>query len=250
MKELKLFIVDDEKKIRNLIKNILELNFPLASIVGEADNVQEAVKLIQTISPDVILLDIQIIGGTGLEVLKQLKPYNFKVIFITAFDQFAVQAFKFSATDYIVKPIVASELIDALTKVSTQLSEEDHTLKLEALLDNITSLKKDSKRIVLNSNEKTDVVPVSDIVKCEAEGNYTRFILVSKKPILVCKPIKEYEDMLTPFSFFRSHNSCLINLFHVDHVDKKNYKLVMKDGTESLVSNRRLPELITALNRL
>lgn len=250
LQPIRVILVDDEKRIRVSLLNILKLHYPQAQVVAEADSVASAREVLSTQQADLVLLDIKLPDGSGFDVLQAFLPLRFRVIFITAFDQFAVQAFKFSAIDYLMKPVIPAELVSALDRVQEQLSAESLDLKLQTLMQNMSQANA-PKKIVLNTHETVHVVSVADIVRCEADRNYTRFILAGAKPVFVSGSLIEYEEMLQAHGFFRSHHSHLINLAHVDRYEKKDGgRLIMKDGSEALVSVRRRDELMSALGRI
>lgn len=243
---MKIIIIDDEKRIRTSLIHVLQLHYPGATVIGEAENIQTALELISVENPDVILLDIKMPGGTGFDLLKQLNPVKFKIIFITAFDHYAVNAFKFSAIDYLLKPVIPEDLVHALNAAKEKINEELETIKLKNLLDN---LKQEDKKIVLNTQEATHVINVNDIVRCEADRNYTRFFLSNTKTILVSGGLKEYEEMLKPFGFIRPHHSHVVSLNFITKLEKKNNSLILKDGSEVPVSIRKHPELSAILSK-
>lgn len=248
MSILKIIIVEDEKRIRASLRNILSLHFPEGEVIAEAGDVNSAIDVIKQLSPDVVLLDIKIGGGSGFDILRKLMPVDFKVIFITAFDEYAVQAFRFSAMDYLLKPVIPEELVKALNLVRSQ-KETDARLKI--LLHNKEHSSHELKKVVLNSHDKIDVIDVNQIIRCEADGNYTHFTIHDRKGIISSRPLKEYEEMLVPYGFFRSHHSHLINLAYIERLEKKDGgKLIMKDGSVALVSARRYSDLVSAINQL
>lgn len=247
---MKIIIVDDEKRIRNTLANILKLHSPTSEVVAEAEDIASAENAIHEHKPDVVLLDIKMPGGTGFDLLKKLMPLNFKVIFITAHDEFAIQAFKFSAIDYLLKPVVPAELMEALHRLELQLNQDSTNAKLEMLFSNM-SITGNNKKITLNSQDKTHFVSPNDIIRCEADRNYTVFELVDKRKLIVSKSLKEFEESLKPYGFFRSHHSYLVNLSFIDHIDKKDGGiLIMKDGSVTPVSERKYADLVAAMSRL
>ncbi len=251
MKQLNIILIDDEKRVRNSLKSILEMYCPTANVIGEAENIDEGKELIRTLKPDVVLLDIKMPGGTGFDLLKQLMPLTFKVIFITAFDQYAIQAFKYSAIDYLLKPIIPEDLVNALDKSTEQLNASNESLKFDNLIDNFSQLTRDSKKIVLNTQDKIHIVGINEIIRCESDANYTTFTLLNKKPVIMSKPLKEYDEMLTPYGFFRSHHSHLVNLSMIDRLEKREGGvLIMKDNSEAMVSSRKYAELVVAIGNL
>ena len=247
MVNLKIVIVDDESKIRTTLRHLLSMYYPSAVVVAEAEDVDSAVTEIKKHRPDVVLLDINMPGGTGFDLIKKLSPVNFKIIFITAFDTYAVQAFKFSALDYLLKPVNPDELVSALQKAQQQLQTEELSLKLNTFISNMSDLGRDAKKIVLKTQDMVHVLNISDIIRCEADRNYTKFILSSGKTILVSGSLKEYDDMLNQDKFFRSHHSHLINLSYIDRVEKQNDQLVMKDSSLVPLATRKKEALLQLL---
>jgi two-component system, LytTR family, response regulator len=251
MKKLSIVIVEDEARIRRSLINLLKLHCDNVEVVGEAEDITSGAVVIKAREPDVVLLDIQMPDGSGFELLNQLKPLAFKVIFVTAYDQHAVQAFKFSAIDYLLKPVVAEELIQALDRAAQQISAEQSNMKLEVFLSNIQELNAERKRILLNAHDKAQVICVKEIVSCQADGNYTTFNLADGKKLTVSRPLKEYDEMLSDYRFFRPHHSYLINLMHVDRIEKRDGgQVFMKDGSAIPVAARKSAELMAALSRI
>lgn len=249
--KLKVLLADDEKNVREAVTGILNLYCDDVEIVGEAASAAAAIKAIANLSPDVVLLDINLKDGTGFDVIQHFKSPKFRIIFITAYQEYAIQAFRFSALDYILKPVEPDLLVNALKKAKEAVDQQMATVTLETFIHNMGHLSKGPKKIVLNTQDTIHVVNVHDIVRLEADGNYTRFfVLNQQKPILVSRSLIDYDDMLSPFGFMRSHHSHLINLTQVDRFEKKEGgKLVMKDGSQALVSVRKKDELLAALGR-
>ena len=251
MDALRIITVDDEKRVRTSLVNILRLHYPQADVVAEADGVQAGIEAIRQHRPDVVLLDVQMGDGTGFDLLKALMPLSFQVIFITAFDTYAVQAFKFSALDYLLKPAVPEDLVAALQKARQQINASNLNVKLNTFMHNMDGLTRESKKIVLNTQETMHVINITDIVRCEADRNYTHFVLAGGKTVLVSGSLIEYDEMLSPWGFFRSHHSHLVNLSYIEKFEKRDGgRLILKDGSEALVSVRKKEELIAAINRI
>lgn len=233
-------VIDDEPRARDTLINILALSPVEMKLSGEADSVRTGLELIRNQNPDVVLLDVNLMDGTGFDLLKQVGTVNFKVIFITAHEEHAIRAFKFSAVDYILKPVVAGELLAAVKKAEQSISREDTELKLSTLLSNLDSVKK----IVLKTAESIHIVQVSNIIRCEADVNYTTFYLKNAQKLLVSKTLKEFDEMLEPTNFFRTHQSHLVNLDHIVRFDKgEGGHLVMDDDSIVPVSSRKRDEL-------
>lgn len=229
----KVLIIDDEQRTRELIAKMIESfdldiqTFP----VGE--NVQSGLAAIREINPDLVFLDIQMPDGTGFDLLKAVPEKNFEVIFITAHEEFAIKAIKFSALDYILKPVDPEELKGALERALESMKETDakQDPQFEALQNNIQPNQK--RRLVLKTQESVHVVDLDHIIRCEADRNYTSFFLTEGKKILVSRTLKDYETLLSGHNFLRVQQSHLINLNFVDRYDKGNGgAVVMKDGSE------------------
>ena len=199
--------------------------------IPAGENVQSGIQAIEELKPDIVFLDIQMPDGTGFDVLKSVKNKNFEVIFITAHEEFAIKAIKFSALDYLLKPIDPEELKAAVEKAIKAVDDKKEESQFEALQNNIQPNQK--KRLVLKTQESVYVVELHEIIRCEADRNYTSFFLSSGKKILVSKTLKEYETLLSTHNFLRVQQSHLVNLDYVDRYDKGNGgSVVMKDGSE------------------
>ncbi len=240
-------VIDDETRARETIIDILSLSKLDIEIVGQADSVSSGYKIMQQKHPDILLLDINLADGTGFDILKKLHPINFKIIFITAHEEYAVQAFKFSAIDYILKPIVAGELLDAVERAAKAIQQEDTELKLGALLSNLDKIKK----IVLKTAESIHIINIKNIIRCEADVNYTIFYLENSDKLMVSKTLKEYSELLEPAGFFRTHQSHLVNLDHVIRFDKtEGGHLVMADESIVPVSSRKRETLFKTFEQM
>lgn len=228
---MKAVIIDDEKRTRELIAKMIESfglgieTFP----IGES--VESGLTAIETVQPDLVFLDIQMPDGTGFDLLKMIPHKNFEVIFITAHEEFAVKAIKFSALDYILKPIDPEDLKQAVLRAVNTIDHKREEIQFEALQLNMQPSQK--RRLVLKTHESVHVVDLDKIVRCEADRNYTSFYMAEGKKILVSKTLKEYEILLTGYNFLRVQQSHLINLDFVERYDKKNGgSVVLKDGSE------------------
>lgn len=227
----KVLIIDDENRTRELIaKMITSFGFDI-EVIAEGENVQSGIAAIEKHNPDIVFLDIQMPDGTGFDVIRSIEDKSFEVIFITAHEEFAIKAIKFSALDYLLKPVDASELRMAVEKALLAVDEKIEDVQFEALQKNIQPTEK--RRLVLKTQESVHVVELDHIIRCEADRNYTSFFLTDNKKILVSRTLKEYETLLSAHNFLRVQQSHLINLDFVDRYDKKNGgAVVMKDGSE------------------
>lgn len=242
-----IIIVDDEPKARETIVNVLK-NSPLEiDIIGQADSIQSAARLIQQFKPDLLLLDINLPDGSGFDLLSKLGSSHPAVIFITAYEAFAIKAIKFSAMDYILKPFTTSELIEAVKKASCKIENEKSGGQLKTLLSNLDKI----RRIVIRTSECLHVVNIKDIVRLEADGNYTSFHLSNGEKLLVSKTLKEYDELLEDSGFFRTHQSHLINLEHLLRYEKADGGyLVMKDNSSVPISIRKKDSLFRLFDQM
>jgi two-component system LytT family response regulator len=247
----KVVIVDDMQNARELIASIIKKNCKQIEVSGVADGVQSGIKVITHCKPDIVLLDIQMHDGSGFDLLNRIKPFNFKVIFISAYEEHALKAFKFSAVDYVLKPIDSRELVNSIEKAIKTLPSESIAPSLSVLENNYSNHTKESKKIVLKTIDTIYAINVKDIIRCEADENYTRFFLIDKQQILISKPLKEYDELLTEYGFFRIHQSHLINLDYFKQFKKTDGGYaVMSDGTSIPVSSRKKELFLQAIDKL
>lgn len=227
----KVLIVDDETRTRELIAKMIDSFGYDIETIPEGSNVQSAIEAIEKHQPDIVFLDIQMPDGTGFDVIRSIEEKSFEVIFITAHEEFAIKAIKFSALDYLLKPVDTMELKSALDRALESINQKVEDKQFEALQKNMNP--NERRRLVLKTQESVHVVELDDIIRCEADRNYTSFYLKDNKKILVSKTLKEYETLLASHNFLRVQQSHLININYVDRYDKKNGgAVVMKDGSE------------------
>jgi len=240
-------VIDDEQKARETIINILALSNTNLNVVGEADDVNSAYDLINKKHPDLVLLDINLPDGTGFDLIKMFSRINFKVVFITAHEEYAIKAFKFTALDYILKPITAGDLLQAVEKANESINKEENELKINTFLSNLEKIKK----IVLKTSESIHIVRIKNIIRCEADVNYTTFYLDNDEKLLVSKTLKEYAELLDSSGFFRTHQSHLVNHDHILRYDKtEGGHLVMDDESIVPVASRKKDELFKLFERM
>jgi two-component system LytT family response regulator len=245
----KILIIDDEKPTRELIKRMIEsFGFDIDVFI-DGENVKSGIESVLRIQPDLVFLDIQMPDGNGFDVLKSINQINFEVIFITAFQEYAIQAIKFSALDYILKPIDAEELRQSLSNALNKLNEKSDENVFQALHHNIQPQNK--RKLVLKTQESNYVVDIDDIIRCESDKNYTFFYLKSGKKILVSRTLKDYDILLSPFEFFRVQQSHLVNLNYVDRYDKHDGgSVIMKDGASIPLSPVKKDQFFKMLENL
>lgn len=241
-------IIDDEKNVRLRLKDMIQENFPQIDIIGEANSVASAKKAIISLNPELILLDIQMDDGNAFDLLNKVKNSHFKVIFITAHEEYAIKAIKFSALDYLLKPVSVDDLKWAFIKAEDQILSE-LKLQLSSLQENLKSPR--NKTIVLRSSEKIQLLEVNNIIRCKAERSYTYFFVNEQKKYIVSQPLKDFEDLLSDYGFFRTHKSHLINTAYIESFDKTDGgSVILKDKTEIPVSRRKKSELLELFSRL
>ncbi|HOI31837.1 MAG: LytTR family DNA-binding domain-containing protein [Bacteroidales bacterium] len=246
---IKAIIVDDEANARQVLLNMLQYYCKDIAVVGQADSVATAYELIMEQNPEVIFLDIKMPGENGFELIKKFKAIPFKIIFVTAFDHFALRAIKLSAVDYLLKPVSPRELIRSVAKLEQQLDVEDQYEKqLETLEDNLES-DKTTKKIILNTSTTMHVVKIDEVIRCEADENYTHVIRADGKTLLVSKTLKEFEDLLSPYGFCRVHQSHLINLNHVVTYEKSGNMVFLSTKEHVPVSSRRKEYFLSSLQQ-
>lgn len=206
----KTIIIEDEHRLREALSIMLEMvSGEKIQIIGYAENVEEAKKLIDRLKPDLVFMDIMLKDGIGFDVLQQISFSSFHLIFTTAYEQHAVNAFKYSAVDYLLKPIDPQELKAAIDRIEIL---QERVLEKQQITELQTNLSKTPDRLVLPTQEAMYVVKLDQILRCETSGSYTTFFLIDGRKIMVSKPLKNYEDILLPPMFFRVHQSHLINL--------------------------------------
>jgi two-component system, LytTR family, response regulator len=251
MEKLKILVVDDEQPVRELLLKVVPTYCTGVEIIGQAHSLQSALKAYRELQPDVILLDINLPDGNGFDLLAQIEGKKPKIIFITAYNEFAIKAFKISAVDYILKPLNIDELVVAIEKCKEQTERENLSEKLKVLVENMSGNKPDEKKIVLKTQESIYIVKVGDIIRCESDHNYTEFYLREGKKLLVSKTLKDFETMLDSYGFFRTHQSHLINLNYIARFDKADGgELVLTDGKRVPVSVRKRDELFELFNQM
>jgi two-component system LytT family response regulator len=245
---IKAIIIDDEINNQELVANLLKAYVQNVQIVAVSNSVETAFQAINEHKPDLIFLDIQMPDGTGFDLLKKFDKINFKIIFITAFQEYAIEAFKYSAIDYLMKPLSPASLIDACKKIEDITQDDDLNLRIKALLNNINESSKSKKKIVLKTMERIYSVDVSDVVRFESDGGYTKVYLADGKRIMVSRTLKDFDDLLNEVGFLRVHNSHLINMEHLFCFEKTEGHIVMKDDSIVPVSNRKKEHLLELLN--
>jgi two-component system, LytTR family, response regulator len=241
-------IIDDEANNVENLKKLLAKYCPEVEVLGEASSARQGIELINLLTPDLVFLDIEMPQQTGFDLLIQIPEIRFEIIFVTAFNNYALKAIKFNALDYILKPIDIEELAAAVMRAKKRLSDKNQLEATQQALINLQQPR--SKRIALASAEKIEFFEVNTIVRCLGENNYTRFYFENGESRLVSKPLSEYEDLLADHEFWRVHKSHLVNSERiVSFVKRDGGYLVTSDGCHVPVSRRKKDELLERLKR-
>jgi two-component system LytT family response regulator len=245
---LRAIVIDDVDSIRTKNIDLIKAHCPNIAIIGQANSVKSGISLIKQIVPDLVFLDVEMPDGTGFDLLQMLNPIQFKVIFITGYEDFAIRAFRFSAIDYLLKPLDPTELVEAVNKAQESLNKEVLELKLNTLFSNLER-PKNLQKLVLKTAEKIYSVNIQDIINCESDKNYTTFYFINAPKLVVSTTLKEYETLLKPFNFFRAHQSHLINMLYFDHFIKTDggNTIVMKNKNKIPLATRKKEEFLTLI---
>lgn len=248
---MRAILIDDEISNLENLQALLAKHCPQVTIMATAQNVSDAVVAIEKHVPHLVFLDIQMGEQTGFEVLKPLPARNFEVIFVTAYDQYGIQAVKFAALDYLLKPIDIEELINAVSKAEYKLATPIQNLQLDFLLQQLKKPETNVSKIALQMQGEIRYVTLSEIIRCEADNTYTHFFLSSDEKILVSKSLKEYADLLRPSGFLRTHQSHLVNPKYVKSWLKEDGGILLLTSGEKIpVSKPNKESVKLALQQL
>ncbi|GGG05464.1 DNA-binding response regulator [Dokdonia pacifica] len=252
---IKAILIDDDKNLREGMKGLLARFAPTIKIIGEADSVATGIEVMDTLEPQVVFLDIQLNDGTGFDILEKLaernKTITSNVVFITAHEQYAIKAFRFSALDFLLKPVDPEELQIVIEKIEAVLERKNDYSHIDLLLENIRKNVDNFKRIALSTSDGIHLFDISDIIRCESADNYTKFYIRNNKPILISKTLKEYEELLKEHNFERIHQSHLINLSYLkSYIKKDGGYVVMTDESRLPISQRKRERLQEVLKSM
>ncbi|MCV9385183.1 LytR/AlgR family response regulator transcription factor [Reichenbachiella ulvae] len=247
---MKIFILDDEKNARETVKAYLKKSDQDITVIEEASSIEEAIEKLSTFKPDLAFLDINLPDGLSFDLLARLglDQIDFKIIFISAYDNYAIKAFKFNAIDYILKPVDPQELKLALDRA---IQADQSKVQLQNLSEDFSNEAKSLNRLVLKDQHSIQIVNIADIVRCQSENNYTLFNFVDGNQTLITRTLKEYEEMLKGKLFFRPHKSHLINLRHLKKFDKSDGGTIeMTDGSTVPLSRFKKDIFLQVLDQL
>lgn len=244
--DLKAVLIDDEPRGISSMQKLLQINCPDVTVTGSFTDANEAIEHIKNLNPDLIFLDIAMPVKSGFELLKELKGVNFEVIFVTAHNQFMVEAFHFSAIDYLLKPVEDNLLIDAVERAKRRIEEKSGNKNIETFLHNLTQKQSPQKmRLCIPSLKGFQVIELDDILYAESSGNYTNLYFSNSKMVCTSKPMHEYEKLLEDAGFVRIHKSVLVNLKHIkEYVRGEGGSVILSNGHELEVARRKKDLLI------
>ncbi|MCX6235488.1 MAG: LytTR family DNA-binding domain-containing protein [Bacteroidetes bacterium] len=247
---LRTVIIDDEAHARETLARLLTVHCPQVKLIGEAGSVASGLKAIRELHPQLVLLDIKMDDGSGFDLIRLCDSIDFKVIFITAYEKYAVQAFRFAAVDFLLKPVNPEELIEAVKHAET-LIQDHFTTQLQALEENLRTDLRQKKKIVLKTQENVHLVEMQNITFCESDGCYTVIHTTGGEKILISKILREFDDMLSESGFYRVHKSYLINLSHIIRFEKQEGGyIILTSGEKVPVSFRKREELLELFDKL
>ena len=241
---IKALIVDDDVANRGYLRALLTVHREVL-VVGEAANIAQAAERIGDLEPDLLFLDVEMPGGTGFDLLKQLGTWPFEVIFCTGFQRYAIQAIRFSALDYLLKPVQPDELAEALERFTERHPQEDRSAVQQQFLANIGQRDEQAMKLTLTSGDRTYFVTPSEVTHCTADDNYTELHTDDGKRFVSARTLKDYEDMLGPFGFLRVHRSTLVNKARITHLDDGH--VVLTNHLRVEISRRKKEEVMKAL---
>lgn len=245
---MKAFLVENERNLREVMKKLLQIHCPDVQIVGEAEGVKDSLKQIPQYDIDILFLDVELDDGTGMDILSQLKERPFHVIFVTAYNKYAIHAFRFSAIDYLLKPLDPDALIEAIYKVKEFRRKDLATHQVQALIENLSQPNARKRKIVVNDKSNLFYIDIEDIYYLQAQGAYTE-ICLKDKVIFTSKNLKNYEDILVDAGFVRTHNSFIVNLAHVIKLNKADNLLELNNHKQVSVSSRKREVLISEMKK-
>ena len=245
---MRAIVVDDERSGREMLVSLLQRSVPELEVVAVADSVASARTIIREEKPALIFLDIELGDGTGFDLLASLDSVDFDVIFVTAYDHYAIQALRCAAVDYLLKPVDPEALREAVTRAMAHASTRQSTdQRLQLLFEQLRTPR--SERLALPTSEGYLFVQIADIIRCESSSNYTTFHLVNNRSVMVSHTLGEYEAILSEHGFFRVHHSSLVNINRMErYVKGKGGYVVMSDGSQVDVSVRRKERFLETLS--
>ena len=243
-------VVEDEEMARQVLKSLLAQYCPDVMICAEADDITSGQEMIEAFRPDLVFLDIEMPGGSGFKLLNNIKDVDFEVVFITAYEQFAIKAIRHDALDYLLKPVDPKELVAAVEKVKDAKYKKTLKRQYDTLLKNIDPEQLVVKKISISTSDKIHLIEVDDIIRCESDNYYTIIYFKDGTSLLVSKTLKEMEQKLEEYDFVRTHKSHLVNMRCIMNFIKDEMMVVMTDGVKVPVSKRKKEKIVEVINNL
>ena len=243
-------IVEDEEMARNVLKSLLAQYCQDVMVCAEADDVVSGKNMIEKFRPDLVFLDIEMPGGSGFKLLSSIDNIDFEVVFITAYEQFAIKAIRHDALDYILKPIDPKELVAAVEKVKEAKYKKTLKKQYDSLLKNLDPEQLVVRKISLSTADKIHLIDVDDIIRCESDNYYTIIFFKDGTSLMVSKTLKEMDQKLEEYDFVRTHKSHLVNMRCIKNFIKDEMMVVMTDGTKVPVSKRKKERILEVINNL
>ena len=247
---LRAIIIDDEVDGLEALRLSIEKFCPNIELIAACEDAKSGLAAIQTQQPDIVFLDVQMPYMSGFDLLNELDEINFEVIFVTAYNQYAIKAIKFSALDYLLKPVEIDDLLSAVNRAEKRRHKINRSVRYESFIENVKSDQSGIGKLAIPTMEGLVFVNISEVIYCKSEGNYTFIQFVKKKNMLVSRTLKEFEDILSEHSFYRVHNSYLINLKHIQKfVRGAGGYIIMTDGYTANVSRRKREEFLSIFSQ-
>ena len=243
-------IVEDEEMARNVLKSLLAQYCQDVMVCAEADDIVSGKNMIETFRPDLVFLDIEMPGGSGFKLLTSIDNVDFEVVFVTAYEQFAIKAIRHDALDYILKPIDPKELVAAVEKVKEAKYKKTLKKQYDNLLKNIDPEQLVVRKISISTTDKIHLIDVDDIIRCESDNYYTIIYFKDGTSLMVSKTLKEMDQKLEEYDFVRTHKSHLVNMRCIKNFIKDEMMVVMSDGTKVPVSKRKKERILEVINNL
>ena len=238
-------IVDDEAHARESLSKLLSLNYPDIQVLGTASSADEAYEKIIKLNPDLLFLDVEMPNGTGFDLLTRFAKPMFKVVFVTGFDQYALNAIKFSALDYLLKPVNAKELKETVEKAVYQLSNQSGLGDLKNLLSTLQNPRSRKNKLAIPTQQGLEMIEIQEIMRCEAANGYTIIHLRNGKPLLSSRDLKTYQELLEDYDFFRIHDSHLVAHLHLQKVlNEDGGIVVMRNEVKLPIARRRKSDFL------
>lgn len=243
-------IVEDEEMARKVLKSLLAQYCQDVMVCAEADDIVSGKNMIETFHPDLVFLDIEMPGGSGFKLLTSIEDKDFEVVFITAYEQFAIKAIRHDALDYILKPIDPKELVAAVEKVKEAKYKKTLKKQYDSLLKNLDPEQLVVRKISLSTADKIHLINVDDIIRCESDNYYTIIFFKDGTSLMVSKTLKEIDQKLEEYDFVRTHKSHLVNMRYIKNFIKDEMMVVMTDDTKVPVSKRKKERILEVINNL